>query len=119
MAAQEVEVEVDCHEDGGSPSRDSDSDSDHIRPDSEGKIARAGYWQQEIEGIGGVVKKKLKTRMKVGATVREWEDERDCKDEVLGREIRGEERSWCGWCGRVVWGKLDREIYGCDLAIGH
>ena len=68
----------------------------------------AGYWSQEVEGIGGVVKKKMKTRMKVGAPVREWEDERE-GGKLLGREISGKERSWCAWCDRVVPGKVDLE----------
>ncbi|RMZ76757.1 hypothetical protein DV737_g4666, partial [Chaetothyriales sp. CBS 132003] len=37
---------------------------------------RPGYFQQEIEGIGGVVKTKVRKRVKVGATVHEHEDER-------------------------------------------
>lgn len=68
----------------------------------------AGYWSQEVEGIGGVVKKKMRTRMKVGAPVREWEDERE-GGQLLGREISGKERSWCAWCDRVVPGKADLE----------
>ncbi|KAL8645108.1 MAG: hypothetical protein Q9210_006892, partial [Variospora velana] len=78
----------------------------------EAKEERAGYWQQEIEGIGGRVKKKVKKRVRMGKTVKEWEDERDGKEEALGRESRGEARSWCGWCGRVVWGQKDREDFG-------
>ena len=68
----------------------------------------AGYWSQEIEGIGGIVKKKVRTRIKVGAPVREWEDERE-GGQLLGREISGKERSWCAWCDRVVPGKADFE----------
>lgn len=67
-----------------------------------------GYWSQEVEGIGGIVKKKMKTRIKVGAPVREWEDERE-GGQLLGREISGKERSWCAWCDRVVPGKADLE----------
>lgn len=71
---------------------------------------KAGYWRQEIEGIGGVVKRKVKRRVRVGRAVREYEDERECAG-YLEREGRGEERSWCGWCWRVVPGlrDLDRE----------
>lgn len=113
MAAQEVEVEIDCSEEGrGSSDRESsESDSEWHWAEGEGKQERAGYWQQEIEGIGGVVKKKLRKRVRVGKTVKEWEDERDGKEEVLARESRGEARSWCGWCGRLVWGKKDRETF--------
>ena len=66
----------------------------------------AGYWSQEIEGIGGIVRKKLKTRMKVGAPVREWEDDRE-GGQLLGREISGRERSWCAWCDRGVPSRCD------------
>lgn len=118
MAAQEVEVEIDCSEEGRASDRESsESDSERHWPEGEGKEERAGYWQQEIEGIGGVVKKKIRKRVRVGKTVKEWEDERDGKDDVLGRESRGEGRSWCGWCGRVVWGKKDRQIYGEERGV--
>ena len=116
MASQEVEVEIDFSDDGGKGSSDRDSsegsDSERYLTEGEGKEERAGYWQQEIEGIGGIVKKKVRKRIRVGKTVKEWEDERDGKEDVLGRESRGEARSWCGWCGRVVWGEKDRETFG-------
>jgi len=67
---------------------------------------KAGYLRQEIEGIGGVVKKKVKRRVKVGRAVREHEDERE-RAEYLELEGRGEERSWCAWCARVVPGEKD------------
>ena len=69
---------------------------------------KPGYLRQEIEGIGGVVKKKVKKRVKVGATVKEHEDERE-KAGYLEREAKGLERSWCGWCERVISGAKDRE----------
>ncbi|KAL8870553.1 MAG: hypothetical protein Q9174_003433 [Haloplaca sp. 1 TL-2023] len=91
-------------------SSDSSSETPWTRPKE--KLERAGDWQQEIEGIGGRMKKKYKQSTKVGKPVKEWEDERAGKEDVLGREFRGEARSWCGWCGRVIWGKKDRQIYG-------
>ncbi len=91
LAAEFVEVEVECS--------------------SAEEEEECGYWRQEVEGIGGVVRKKVRRRSKVGAPVREWEDEREGADEILGREKRGRERAWCGWCGRVVLG-------GCDLEEG-
>ena len=118
VAAHEVEVEIDCSEEGRASDRDSpESDGERSRTEADGKTERAGYWQQEIEGIGGIVKKKVRKRVKVGRTVREWEDERDGKEDVLGREVRGEERSWCGWCGRVIWGHKDLEIYGESICV--
>ena len=59
-----------------------------------------------MEGIGGVVKKKVKKKVRVGKTVREYEDERE-KAEYLERETKGENRSWCGWCSRVISGNTD------------
>lgn len=67
-----------------------------------------GYARHEIEGIGGVVKTKLVQMVKVGACVPEWEDETAAGD-ILGREISGRTRSWCGWCWRVIPGKKDYE----------
>lgn len=106
-AAREVEVEVDCQaedlaaafeQQGGSP----DAVASRVDDSQE-----TGYLRQEVVGIGGVVKKKLKRRVKVGAVVDEWEDERLCST-YLAREARGLERSWCGWCDRVIPGGRDR-----------
>jgi len=63
---------------------------------------------QEIEGIGGRVKMKGRRVVRVGAVVREWEDERDGNEPMLGREKGGDARCWCSWCERVVLGKKDR-----------
>ncbi|KAJ6780597.1 hypothetical protein PWT90_07124 [Aphanocladium album] len=65
-----------------------------------------GYERHEIEGIGGIVKRKLVRMVRVGKCVPEWEEERS-SSRVLGREARGEARSWCGWCWRVVPGRDD------------
>lgn len=72
-----------------------------------------GYERHEIEGIGGIVKRKLVRMVRVGACVPEWEDEKSHShgagpSRVLGHEVRGDVRSWCGWCNRVVPGKKDR-----------
>lgn len=117
--AVDVEVEFECGSSGGSrngsdggSSGGSDGGGRGEREGSEspwGEKDEAGYLWQEIEGLGGVVKKKVRKRERVGGTVREWEDEREGKDEVLGREKRGAERGWCGWCGRVVLGGRDLE----------
>ncbi|KAL8946815.1 MAG: hypothetical protein Q9222_006840 [Ikaeria aurantiellina] len=113
MSAKEVEVEIDSSEEGRTSDHESsESDSEKQWIEGDVKEERAGYWQQEVEGIGGVVKKKIKKRVRVGKTVKEWENERDGKDDVLGRESRGEGRSWCGWCGRVIWGRKDRQMFG-------
>jgi hypothetical protein len=67
---------------------------------------------QEIEGVGGVVKKKLKKMVRVGQQVEEHEEERERENDDhtgtsscrgwLCREKRGEVRSWCSWCERVI-----------------
>ncbi|KAK4168103.1 hypothetical protein QBC43DRAFT_310849 [Cladorrhinum sp. PSN259] len=72
-------------------------------------ILKPGYERHEIVGIGGVVKKKLVRMVKVGACVPEWDDER-AKGEILGREIKGTRRSWCGWCWRVIPSRDDYEF---------
>ncbi|KAK1780790.1 hypothetical protein QBC45DRAFT_407518 [Copromyces sp. CBS 386.78] len=72
-------------------------------------MLKPGYERHEIEGIGGVVKKKLVRMVKVGACVPEWPDERD-RGDILGREMQAKVRSWCGWCWRAIPGKLDYEF---------
>ena len=71
---------------------------------------KPGYLRQEIEGIGGVVKKKVKKKVRTGATVWEFDDERE-SGKYLEREASGVQRSWCGWCYRVVMGEHDRDEY--------
>ncbi|KAI8725439.1 hypothetical protein NCS52_00115000 [Fusarium sp. LHS14.1] len=66
-----------------------------------------GYLRHEIEGIGGIVKRKRVRMVRVGHCVPEWEDERGSGSRVLGREVRGVRRSWCGWCWRVIPGEKD------------
>ena len=109
LGAKDVEVEFECSSSSTSVASNSGSESggEASTPLGEKKSEEdAGYWRQEIEGLGGIVKKKYRKRERVGGTVREWEDERE-GGEVLGREKVGSERSWCGWCGRVVRGGRD------------
>lgn len=113
LGAKDVEVEFDC----SAPSSSSGESNCGASEVGDGEVAgtplqekeEAGYWRQEVEGLGGIVKKKYRKRERVGGTVKEWEDERD-GGEVLGREKCGEERSWCGWCGRVVLGGRDLDV---------
>ncbi|KAH8670861.1 hypothetical protein BX600DRAFT_231630 [Xylariales sp. PMI_506] len=72
-----------------------------------------GYTRHEIEGIGGVVKTKRLSMVRVGACVPEWEDEKN-RGEILGREVSGNTRSWCGWCYRVIPGRKDLTGKGGD-----
>lgn len=84
----------------GSPPGERRTPSPQLRP---------GYARHEIEGIGGVVKTKLMRMVRVGACVPEWEDEKNT-GKILGREVDGKSRSWCGWCYRVIPGKKDKEM---------
>lgn len=66
----------------------------------------SSYSTQEMVGIGGKVKTKVKKQVRVGAIVKEYEDERVSED-FLGREQSHQNRSWCSWCERVVVGRKD------------
>ncbi|RAQ99244.1 zinc finger fyve phd-type protein [Stemphylium lycopersici] len=71
------------------------------------------YLTQEIEGIGGVLKVKHKKQVRVGECVKLYEDEKEKSIQYLEREVKGDLRSWCSWCERVVIGKRDKaEIAG-------
>ena len=65
----------------------------------------------EIVGLGGKVKKKIKKIVRVGAIVKEYDDERG-SGRILKREQDGAVRSWCGWCLRVIPGKKDLVVAG-------
>lgn len=73
-----------------------------------------GYERHEIEGIGGVVKTKLVRMVRVGACVPEWDDEKSHHN-ILGREVKGIRRSWCGWCYRVIPGEADLDKAGVTM----
>ncbi|KAL2191947.1 hypothetical protein L209DRAFT_761532 [Thermothelomyces heterothallicus CBS 203.75] len=70
---------------------------------------KPGYDRHEVEGIGGVMKNMRVRMVKVGACVPEWEDE-CARREILGREVQGKRRSWCGWCRRVIPSSKDYEM---------
>jgi len=111
LAAKEVESETDCDaEDARSVHSDQNLGTSL---DSSGETLTGsmgpGYLRHEIEGIGGRVKKKLVTMVKVGACVPEFEDEAQ-KSRWLLKEIEGQRRSYCGWCCRVMRGKKDYEM---------
>lgn len=119
LEAVEGEMEIDCSERplfSSSPSTGESDAHQHQQQQQQQKRSEersAGYLRQEVEGIGGVVKKKVKKRVRMGATVWEYDDERG-SGQYLEREASGMERSWCGWCGRVVKGLRDREVHGDD-----
>jgi hypothetical protein len=113
IAAREVEQETDCDAEDAR-----DSSSRAVTPSSSprstpGSVRSGhheqmgpGYARHEIEGIGGVMKKKLVKMVKVGACVPEYGDEKEM-GKFLVREVDGRARSWCGWCWRVVPGVKD------------
>lgn len=126
VAAREVEQEIDCDAEdareidafansanssravtpGSSPSNRSATGSVNGSFGSGSGSMGPGYARHEIEGIGGVVKRKLVVMVKVGACVPEWEDEKE-QGKFLVREAQGHARSWCGWCWRIVPGAKD------------
>ena len=112
IAAREVEQETDCDaEDAREIESNSRAASPSSSPESTaGSISGGqmgpGYARHEIEGIGGVVKKKLVRMVKVGACVPEYGDEKEM-GRFLVREMDGRARSWCGWCWRVIPGAKD------------
>lgn len=84
------------------------SASEQVEQDGSGRSWRGGSWVvQECEGVGGGMRMKTKKRERVGGAVREFEDERDGGKKALERETKGERRSWCAWCQRVVPGQKD------------
>ncbi|ESZ96513.1 hypothetical protein SBOR_3135 [Sclerotinia borealis F-4128] len=119
LAAIEVEQETDCdaedarefekHSRAGSPSS---SPAGSIFRGASPNISERnlslgpGYARHEIEGIGGVMKKKRVKMVRVGACVPEFEDEK-AEGRYLVREMEGRARSWCGWCHRAVKGGDD------------
>jgi hypothetical protein len=112
LDAVEGELEIDCSEQPASLYSPG-STATGLDGEQKSEERPAGYLRQEVEGIGGVVKKKVKKRIRVGATVWEYDDERS-SGKYLDGEASGKERSWCGWCGRVVKGQRDREVHGDD-----
>jgi len=111
LGAREIEKEIDCDADELAELR-----REMSRVELEGGGRSWGgnsYLTHEMEGIGGVVKKKVKKRIKVGCVVKEYEDERE-GGTYLEREQRGANRSWCYWCLRVVPGKKDADGEGVE-----
>ncbi|KAH8592776.1 hypothetical protein B0O99DRAFT_628961 [Bisporella sp. PMI_857] len=113
LAAREVEQETDCDAEDARFESDSRAASPSSSPGGSTTSSikggmGPGYARHEIEGIGGILKKKLVQMVKVGQCVPEYGDEK-VKGRYLVREIEGQNRSWCGWCWRVVPGAKDRE----------
>lgn len=121
LGAREVEKEVSAdsgEQDGGSGGETAQSEMLRLVVEQQVKQREGagGYFVQEVEGIGGRLKGKVKKRVKVGACVGEFEDEGDggveAKAEagsILAKEIGGEVRSWCSWCDRVIMSAEDAD----------
>ncbi|KAI9780671.1 MAG: hypothetical protein M1839_006612 [Geoglossum umbratile] len=77
-------------------------------------LGEQGYLVREIEGVAGLQKNLMKKEL-IGAVVMGDSPGEAApgpgglheRKEYLGREVRGEQRSWCGWCQRVIPGKND------------
>ena len=120
FAAEDKEVEVDVDSStastpssspGGSPDQSTCTLPSSLSANGdEGEIKGPIYGTREIQGIGGVVKKKLITSVRVGACVKEWDEERETGT-FLKREREGRERSWCSWCWRIIPGGVRDEHY--------
>lgn len=108
LAAIEKEVEIDGAGDK-TPSSSSASASASASPmpmsiPSDPDEPRSGYNVHEYEGASGRVTNKTVVGIRVGRSVPEWHDEKASR-RVLGREVDGVVRSWCGWCWRVIPGR--------------
>lgn len=104
LAAREVEKEIECD-----AAELAALNAEMEKAELKGREwVGTSYLTQEIVGIGGRVKKKVKKRVLVGHAVKEYEDER-VTNNFLGREHSGASRSWCSWCARVVPGRKDTD----------
>lgn len=102
LAAHEVEKEIDCEAE-----EFTEMWRETALISSTGRTWQGtSYYAQEMEGIGGVVKRKVKHRVKVGAVVKEYDDEKE-SGKHLEREQSGALRAWCSWCSRIVLSKDD------------
>lgn len=103
LAARAVEQEIECDAEEIAAVEADTAHAEILGHHWEG----SSYTVQETIGVGGVLKKKVKKAVDVGAEVKKYEDERS--GNVMLREQSGANRSWCSWCSRVVPGKKDLE----------
>lgn len=104
--ASEIDCDAEDAREIDNVSRSASPASPSSSPGSSHGQMGPGYARHEIEGIGGVMKKKLVRMVKVGACVPEWGDEKEMGRSLV-REVDGRARSWCGWCWRVIPGVKD------------
>lgn len=105
LAAEGSEVEVDCDVDDWDPDQSNCYLDQHHRGECRDDV-EPGYLRQEIDGIGGVVKHKVKKTVMVGASVDQSDRERE-KGVDLEPERSGAVRSWCAWCSRIMPSKTE------------
>ncbi|KAI1001182.1 hypothetical protein K3495_g7016 [Podosphaera aphanis] len=101
--AREVEQEIDCDAEDAREINYQFKSGDlptHARSHA-GSQMGPGYTRHEIEGIGGVMKKKLVKMVKVGACVPELRYEEDVGS-FLNWEQDKKSRSWCAWCWKFI-----------------
>ena len=104
LATTEVEKEIECDADELAA-----LEAEIEKAQLEGRSwAGSSYTTQEIVGLGGRVKRKVKKRVLVGAAVKEYEEER-ANGAYFSKEQTGANRSWCSWCDRVIPGKKDND----------
>lgn len=101
---REVEKEIECDADETAA-----LEAEMEKAEIDGRQwASSSYNTSEMVGLGGRVKRKIKKQVRVGAIVKEYEDERKT-GKFLQREQEGTNRGWCSWCARVVPGKKDAD----------
>jgi hypothetical protein len=102
-----VEQEIDC---GVLELQALELEAEKVAAEGTGRSwSGSSFAAQEMEGVGGVVKMKVKRLVKVGAEVDELEEEEGAGIGNGGEnaDLGGEARSWCAWCERVVPGSED------------
>jgi hypothetical protein len=105
VAARLVEREQDC---GVDEMKEMEEEAEKVAAAGTGRSWEGGsFAAQEVEGVGGVWKMKVKRLVWVGAEVDEFDDEDPEGSKALDKEIKGEARSWCAWCNRVIPSKDD------------
>ncbi|KAF2502759.1 hypothetical protein BU16DRAFT_449791 [Lophium mytilinum] len=105
LAARTVEHETECDAESLAALQ---KEAARVEAEGTGRSWKGtSYMMQEVEGVGGVVKRKAKKLVKVGAGVKEFQEEHEKGVQRLEREANHQLRSWCDWCERVVPGPED------------
>jgi len=99
----EQDVEVDAH-----ARRALEDEAAVVAAEGDGSRDWSGtsFAAQEMDGIGGVVKMKVRRLVQIGEAVDECDEE--VGEHILGKEHRKEVRSWCAWCDRIILSSHDQ-----------